>query len=110
MKVILIVLSLFILGCNSDPNPMTQYVDVDAVIININHNDQAISKGKYHNPVTCDVALVKIIGKNAYRELNSCERWTNRTLDKHWFYNHKVGDTIHFDYATKIYFFPINRK
>ncbi len=82
-------------------------------IVKIN-SDCSFTNDKFHNPQLCNIILfesVKYInGKKIYREINTCTDITSTMhIDTKWLYNHKVGDTVHFDFLLKSKIFTIDR-
>jgi hypothetical protein len=82
-------------------------------IVKIN-SDCSISEDKFHIPQTCNTVLLETVNEpKLYVELNNCrERWTGSRFEitkTEWWYNHHVGDIVHFDYIRKVRFFEINK-
>lgn len=112
-KLILIISLLVILGaCRKHQNEL--YYNIDMKIVKIN-NDCSLTDDKFHVPQTCNTVLLETIKEpKLYVELNDCreKRFVSSRFEiikTKWWYNHQVGDTVHFDYIRKIRFFEINR-
>lgn len=108
VKIILILL-FSLVSCSSKPDPEVHYIDCDLKIVKIN-NDESLSDDKFHTPRVCNLVLLETLkGDKRYTEMNSCDGYgiTRDILTPEWMYNHKEGDTIHFDYILKSRFFKI---
>lgn len=115
MKKLLFLLSfvlilLLSLSC-SKLTEVEQYKDVDCTIMSFNGS----------SVTECRSVLLQLDGTNLYCELSTCDYYPiieefkssgcdcgdNSTEISKWFYNHKVGDKLHFDYINKARFFEI---
>ncbi len=83
-------------------------------IVKIN-SECSLTNDKFHNPQLCNIILLETInnigGKKLYREINTCIDCccgSDIHIDTKWLYNHKVGDTVHFDYLLRSKFFTID--
>ncbi len=125
---ILIILSLITFascGTFSDPKdkPDEYYIDVDLRIVSIN-SECSLTPDKFHKPQLCNTILFETLSEpHLYRELNTCtvgnksdskskpvKIWLHTNITTEWLYNHRVGDTVHFDYLFKSEFFPIKER
>jgi hypothetical protein len=80
------------------------YYNLHATIVSMNGSD-IMEVGKYSTPTNVKIALIK--GENGmYAELSSKEMW--KIVTDKWWYNHKVGDSIFFEYIRKDRFFTID--
>ena len=86
--------------------------NVYAVIVDINGQDIAYV-GKNHIPTNTNTVLFKIVREgypNTHFKLTQHD-WSlgMDVLTDPWMYNHKVGDTVHFDFISSKRFFNIER-
>lgn len=99
------VLICTFLSCKRD-HTFDLYTDLQCVIVEMS-GDNELRVGKHHNiPVTAKVALIYAPRVRLYAEITSNDM--SKIVTDRWWYNHKPGDTIHFDYILKSRFFPIN--
>lgn len=111
---IICFLLFFICACHKEEDERFHNFDMKIVKIN---SDCSLSNDKFHNPQTCNtVLLVTLDDPKMYVELNDCnEKHTGNGYKLEitkikWWYNHQVGDTVHFDYLRKDRFFTIDNK
>ncbi len=120
-----IVLVLLLASCKLEKPADTYYRDFELKIVSIN-GETMLSEDKFHKPQTCNMILFettydferKFNTNHLYREINTCrDRIADKScgcegfhIDTKWFYNHKVGDKVHFDYMLKENFFEINNR
>ena len=86
-------------------------------ITSMNYNS-SLTDDKFHTPQLCNIILFETLSEPIlYREFNTCELPKNCTtgkilthIDNVWIYNHKVGDTVHFEYLLKSKFFEIKNR
>lgn len=86
--------------------------DVYAVIVEMNGQDIAYV-GKNHIPTNTNTVLFKVVRDgypNAHFKLTQHD-WSlgMDVLTDPWMYNHRVGDTVHFDFISRKRFFNIER-
>jgi hypothetical protein len=94
-----------------EENRLSIYTNIDAIIVSINDNTQGFSQDKFHTPMLCNKVLFKKIDAPLYVSLTTCNNYsTTIVLDDRWVYNHRVGDTVHFDAIKKHRFFNIADK
>lgn len=87
------------------------YTNIDAIVVSINGNTQGFSHDKFNKPMLCNKVLFKKINEPLYASLTTCNNYSpNILLDDRWVYNHRVGDTVHFDAIKKHRFFKIADK
>lgn len=110
LLIILIIIGSLLLYHNRDTffNIKSEklYYDKEMIIISFG-NDCSLSNDKFETPQLCNSVLLMDIDSN-FVSLNSC-RDLKKTLKVSWFYNHHIGDTLHFDYILKKRFFKIER-
>lgn len=113
MKKLLFLLSfvLILSSCSESQKSEQLYKDVDCTIMSFNGS----------SVTECRSVLLQLDGTNLYCELNTCDNYpiikefensdcncNDNSIEKlKWFYNHKVGDKLHFDYINKARFFEI---
>jgi len=70
------------------------------------------SNDKFHKPQLCNAILFETVinGYTLYREFNTCTKPFRVYITTEWLYNHKIGDTCHFDYLLKDKFFKIKKR
>lgn len=79
--------------------------DFKAMIVGMNGDDNYID---YRTPVKLKTVLFRVLGDSAYFEMNSEDG--KNVVTSQWFYNHSVGDTVHFEWVRYDRFFTIDRK
>ena len=111
--IVLVCSSLWSCGCGSGSrlSEETHVFNVNMKIVAINH-ESSLSDNKFHTPQLCNTILfVTLTEPKLYREINTCNERSIQTGDFHieseWFYNHRIGDTVHFDHLLKSRFFTI---
>lgn len=108
----LTILSLLIILCACENyNKDYFYYNIDMKIVKIN-DDCSLTEDKFHTPQTCNTVLLETLNEpKLYVELNDCreKRYKNyfKITKIEWWYNHNVGDTVHFDCISKDRFFEI---
>jgi hypothetical protein len=102
---ILITITLSLSHCVRKDHSSELQKDFDAVIVGMNGSDAYIS---YRSPVRLKSVVFKVLDKDLYLEMDS--ETDVKIITKQWFYNHRTGDTVHFDYVRKDRFFQITRK
>lgn len=91
-------------------NPAIHYVNVDCKIVQFG-SESKLSDDKFHRPELCKSVLFQMQGDTTmYWEYNTCSDHDadDININTAWFYNHRVGDVIHFEYLAKTRFFKIN--
>lgn len=112
LSVITVICIMVVKYCNRNKLNEHKFVyNINMRIVKIN-SDCSLTDDKFHNPQLCNTILFETIkGEKLYREINTCN--LNLSSDIHidtkWLYNHRVGDTVHFDYLKKSEFFKIIR-
>lgn len=86
--------------------------NVYAVIVEMNGQDIAYV-GKNHIPTNTNTVLFKVVREgypNAHFKLTQHD-WSlgMDVLTDPWMYNHRVGDTVHFEFISRKRFFNIER-
>ena len=105
-----ILLATVIISCGSKISEKTHALNIDMKIVAINY-DCSLTNDKFRTPQLCNTILFCTLNEpKMYREINTCKRLNNMHIDTKWMYNHRVGDTIHFDYLLKSEFFTINER
>lgn len=95
------------MSCSIGKEDEDYYQNISLRIVKMN-SDCSLSDDKFHNPQLCNTVLFETIsGKHLYMEVNTCNKNGHIHIDTPWLYNHRVGDTAHFDYIAKIRFFEI---
>lgn len=119
---LLLLLFIFV-SCHTFSNPKDKpdeyLIDVNLRIASIN-SDCSLTQDKFHKPQLCNTILFETLSEpHLYRELNTCtvgdpgsskgnpRLWLHTNITPEWLYNHRVGDTVHFDYLLKAEFFTI---
>lgn len=99
---------IFVLSaCGSKITDKDFYKNIDLKIVSYN-NESKLSNDKFHNPQLCNTILFQTItGDTLYMVINTCKMSQSIHIDDKWFYQHKIGDTVHFDYLKKSEFFKI---
>ncbi len=63
---------------------------------------------KYPKPTICATVLVQDLEDTTqFFELPTCNNGKPALINKDWYYNHKVGDSVHFEYIRKDRYFKI---
>lgn len=104
-----LLLALLVIAgaCNHTKNNPDLYYDLTGVIVAMNDDDQELTKDKFHRPVLCANVLIRQTKDTMlFVELSTCK---DNLIDKAWYYNHDVGDTVHFDFINKKRFFRIEK-
>ena len=84
------------------------YFNAHGIIVEMNGNTEAFV-GKFHKPQNCKTVLIQdAVDTTLFVELSTCNY--QYIVDTEWFYNHKVGDSVRFDYIRKDRYFRIQRK
>jgi hypothetical protein len=110
IKLILLAVSVLFYSCNRHKDQLRYNINLK--IAKINYQTE-LSKDKFEKLQGCNVILFETLSEpKLYREINTCEEGIlhHIHIDPKWIYNHRVGDTIHFDYLLKDKFFQITRK
>ncbi len=110
-KIITLLLIFILIGCNKKSNiiPETHYINIDVVIVNSNRSD-GFTTEKYPKPTIIKQWLVKLlVDTTMFREISSNEECYPLSISDEMWYNHKIGDTLHYDYLIKSKFFKINK-
>lgn len=111
-KLLFLTLSgLFFTSCGQEvkPDPEVHYINVNAKIIDMGSED-GITDDKHHDAINVKTVLIQLVkNPTQHAELVSSNYSTPRRweVETEWYYNHKVGDIIHFDYILKSRFFTI---
>ena len=89
-------------------NKPDEYRNIELKIVSIN-SESSLSNDKFHTPQLCNTILfVTLSEPKLYIEINTCNLPLYVHIDTKWLYNHRPGDTIHFDYLHKDRFFTID--
>lgn len=105
MKLIILVASIFlVVSCSNTPQPSNHYVGLKTIIVKMGVS----SAGTPTFPI-----LVRLIGNdtipnNLYTEFTD-DHYIGQMKTAEWLYNHKIGDTLSFDYIKKDRFFTISK-
>ena len=118
MKHLLLLLCVVLMtACSYKPDPETMYVNVDCEIVSFGQPTPETTKLLKD---ACLSVMLKLPGEDLYCELSTCDEYqilsnvvqkscgctsNESALDGKWFYAHKVGDKVHFDYIRKERFF-----
>lgn len=80
------------------------FYDYDCKVVLMN-GEGIIPMGKFHTLTPVKTVLFQSIADTTL----FCEMYSNqdRMVNNEWFYNHRVGDTAHFEYIRKSRFFTI---
>lgn len=106
------IITLSDIFCNIKPKPDLFYRNINLRITGFN-SECSISNDKFRISQLCNTILFETINNpKLYMEINTCNLEQNSTIhiDTKWFYNHQIGDIIHFDYLLKNHFFTIKHK
>ena len=105
------LLVVVICSCGgSKVSEKTHAINLDMKIVAIN-SDCSLSNDKFRNPQLCNTILfVTLQDPKLYREINTCTKAWSINIDTKWLYNHRVGDTVHFDHLLKSEFFTIKER
>ena len=86
--------------------------NINMQIVSFN-SECSLDNTEFKRPQLCNAILFRTINEPyLYREINTCRdiNWKSKIhIDTKWLYNHRVGDTIHFDFLLKYKFFTIDR-
>lgn len=109
-NLLLFAIVLIICSCaKNERNVDKLYYDIDLKIILIN-SESILTEDKYHIPQLCNLVLFETLTEpKLYMELNTYNLSRHIKMDTKWFYNHKPGDIIHFEYLSKNRFFEIDK-
>lgn len=106
-KLILLLTITILISCKPKITSEDFYINTKCVIIKTNEG-QGFSNDKYHNPVVVKTWLIKSLDDTTkYRELYSNSYPYSMRITNEMWYNHKIGDTLHYDYLSKSEFFTI---
>lgn len=114
-KLIMVLLAIFLLGCDPAVSTKTHEMNMDMRIVRMS-SDSSLSQDKFHNPQLCTAVLLETVEEPIrYAELNNCNNWreSESSLDRiintpEWLYNHKAGDIVHLNYIRKEKLFYID--
>jgi hypothetical protein len=108
-KIIAIIGIMFLVSCGH--NYETHYYDINLRIVSFN-SDCSLTDDKFKTPQLCNTVLFETLDKRPkqYLLINTCTMSSEILIDTKWLYNHRVGDTVHFDYLMKTKFFTIDRR
>lgn len=124
MKKIMFFFSLITLfvfaSCQHNGDPNTQYINVDCKIVMMGQQSK-LTDDKFHEPELVKSVLIQLVEDTTlFCELISTDRNISNEytfnkgsinpLTAEWFYNHRIGDIIHFDYIAKRRFFHIRNR
>jgi len=127
MKYLIItILSLMFMACGNTTIGTSTDVNVTAVIVKINQNEDAmIQSGKTTSPALCNTALFKNTANNMHFTFTACGNHLtdsdgsyidcsggchNVNLNDAWVYGHNIGDTVHFTYVNRLRYFVVKNK
>ena len=105
MKLIILVVYIFlVVSCSNTPPPSNHYIGLKTTIV----KKGVSSAGTPTFPI-----LVRLIGNdtipnNLYTEFTD-DHYIGQMKTAEWLYNHKIGDTLSFDYIKKDRFFTISK-
>lgn len=86
------------------------YENINLRVVSIN-SDCSLTDDKFHQPQLCNTVLFETLtGQHLYAEINTCENNGRIHIDTPWLYNHRKGDTVHFEYIFKRRFFEIKNR
>lgn len=109
---LLILVTLGFYGCRKD-HTNEFYFNRKGVIVAMNGNDETFTQDKFKTPVTCALVLIRDAADTTmFMQLSSCYTRSSykRLIDSEWYYNHEIGDSVHFDYIRKDRYFHIYPK
>ena len=116
-KIMLLLIAIICISCNNThkSNPAKFVENIDMKIILMSY--ELSSTDKFHNTQTCNMIIFETLTEpKLYRYIIINELPKNLItgknlihIDNMWIYNHKVGDTVHFDYLLKSKFLKKNR-
>ena len=102
-----IFLFIILQGCSNKPSTDLHYINIKLRIVAINY-ETSLSQDKFHRLQGCNIILFETLDEpKLYMQINTCEFHQQIHIDTEWLYNHKIGDTVHFDYLLKTRFFII---
>lgn len=111
-KITLFLIASLLASCEPKSTDSTFYNNIDLTIEKMG-SDCSVSNDKFHRPQLCTAILFKTTKEPfLYMELNTCNNiplHAGIITRPEWLYNHKVGDTVHFDYIYKSRFFKIKQ-
>ena len=114
---IFIVFSVFLVSCehNDRTNQKIFATNFDMKIVAVNYDGNTSTDDKFHTPQAVSIILLETVKEpKLYVEINTSKIYhefgSNIHIDKVWMYNHKVGDTVHFDYLRKEHFFELKER
>lgn len=108
-KIVFLLLILVIFGfCGCKDHADELYFNRKGVIVEMNGKDETFTQDKFHEPVTCGLVLIQdVIDTTMFMELSGCN---SHMISTEWYYNHEIGDSVHFDYIRKNRYFHIYPK
>jgi hypothetical protein len=110
---VLVIICLSVMKYEHDMVESKKVFDVYATIIEINGQDVAYV-GKGSVPTNTNTVLFKVVKdgySDTYFKLSQHNSFVGQAiLTDSWIYNHRVGDTVHFEFISSDRFFKIERK
>jgi len=108
MKTLILLALLFLTSCIPTEKEDKSYHDRKGVIVSMN-NESSLEQSKFSTPQLCMFALIRDIeDPTMFTVISSCGY--GRMINEEWYYNHKVGDTIHFEHKLKKSYFHIRKE
>ncbi len=105
-----VLLSVVFLTSCTKVTDETHYQNINLRIVKIN-SDCSLTNDKFRRPQLCNTILFETLTEpKLYREINDCQLPYNIHIDTKWIYNHRIGDTVHFDCMLKSEFFTIKSR
>ena len=105
-KILCLSFLVLSLGCNRC-NDSRCYFNRSGKIVKID-DDCSQTSDKFHKPQLCHIALIQDLQDTLmFMELNSCDPPVGMNINNAWFYNHRIGDNVIFQYIHKDRYFLI---
>jgi hypothetical protein len=113
-----LIVILLLTGCSTAPDKGNEnifYHNRNGTIVSMDGNYNTLTKTTNDDdgytkpkPTTCKLALIQDkTDTTLFLELSTCEDDKPALVDKEWYYNHRIGDPVHFDYIRKDRYFTI---
>lgn len=111
-KLFIFLCVILMVSCKFEPDPQKFYIDVDCTIVSFGQptpKTTKIAEGDRYTvilqmddlPLQCELSTLDDVQITTSEGCGS-----ELTLTGEWFYTHKVGDKVHFDYINRDRFFP----
>lgn len=108
----LFILLTYAITTHNNVTDQTHIKNINLRLVKIN-SDCSLTNDKFRQPQLCNTILLETLTEpKLYKEINTCDYQAMRNIhiNNQWLYNHRIGDTIHFDYILKRSLFTIKKE